>query len=254
MFFADDWLNHYYDHLAAEAAAAAAAAPATSPHVPAAAGSGTFAYDVAVPPVASAVAKPTATISSTTSPTHLPTTASPLQDHPSYSTPSSSSHTPPPSPAPEPGSPSAPASPSSHPTPAAFTRDYRFVYLGPAGTWTPLHSDVLRSHSWSANVCGRKRWLLLPPQHTHLLYDRTGSRIAPHLEPYRFRSGPQNGEAGREGEGEGEGEEEGWERDFPGLAAARGLAYEFIQVSRADTNHRVARGCRGLGSGSMVVR
>lgn len=35
--------------------------------------------------------------------------------------------------------------------------DYRFVYVGPAGSWTPLHSDVLRSYSWSANVGGRKR-------------------------------------------------------------------------------------------------
>jgi hypothetical protein len=39
----------------------------------------------------------------------------------------------------------------------AEVADYRFVYLGPAGSWTPLHSDVLRSHSWSANVAGRKR-------------------------------------------------------------------------------------------------
>ncbi|KAF5825640.1 hypothetical protein DUNSADRAFT_7886 [Dunaliella salina] len=37
------------------------------------------------------------------------------------------------------------------------TADYRFVYLGPAGSWTPLHSDVLRSYSWSANVAGVKR-------------------------------------------------------------------------------------------------
>ncbi len=37
------------------------------------------------------------------------------------------------------------------------TSDYRFVYLGPQGSWTPLHSDVLRSYSWSANVAGKKR-------------------------------------------------------------------------------------------------
>lgn len=136
------------------------------------------------------------------------------------------------------------------------------MYLGPAGTWTPLHSDVLRSHSWSANVCGRKRWLLLPPQHTHMLYDRTGSRIAPHLEPYRFRGGGKGSGGGRreeeqraagcEGNGERKGydekeeEEEDWEREFPGLAAARGLAYEFIQVSCADRYRRWARSCRAL--------
>lgn len=42
--------------------------------------------------------------------------------------------------------------------------DYRFVYCGPAGSWTPLHSDVLRSYSWSANVAGRKRWVYPGPQ------------------------------------------------------------------------------------------
>lgn len=28
---------------------------------------------------------------------------------------------------------------------------------------TPFHADVFRSHSWSANVCGRKRWFLVRP-------------------------------------------------------------------------------------------
>ncbi|WJX39129.1 hypothetical protein P8452_26708 [Trifolium repens] len=36
--------------------------------------------------------------------------------------------------------------------------DYRFVYMGIKGSWTPLHADVFRSYSWSANVCGKKRW------------------------------------------------------------------------------------------------
>ncbi|CAL8468075.1 g7614 [Coccomyxa elongata] len=58
------------------------------------------------------------------------------------------------------------------------TSDYRFVYLGPKGTTTALHADVLRSFSWSVNVCGRKLWRLLPPQYTHLLYDRFGREMA----------------------------------------------------------------------------
>lgn len=41
--------------------------------------------------------------------------------------------------------------------------DYKFVYMGPKGSWTPFHADVFRSYSWSANVCGRKLWLLCPP-------------------------------------------------------------------------------------------
>ncbi|XP_010550689.1 PREDICTED: jmjC domain-containing protein 4 [Tarenaya hassleriana] len=50
--------------------------------------------------------------------------------------------------------------------------DYRFVYMGAKGSWTPLHADVFRSYSWSANVCGRKRWLFLPPSQSHYVFDR----------------------------------------------------------------------------------
>jgi hypothetical protein len=49
--------------------------------------------------------------------------------------------------------------------------DYRFVYFGPRGTWTPFHADVFRSYSWSANVCGRKEWLLFPPGEEDRLRD-----------------------------------------------------------------------------------
>ncbi|XP_072010652.1 2-oxoglutarate and iron-dependent oxygenase JMJD4 isoform X2 [Engystomops pustulosus] len=52
--------------------------------------------------------------------------------------------------------------------------DYRFVYMGPAGSWTPFHADVFRSYSWSANICGRKRWLLFPPGAEDLLRDPSG--------------------------------------------------------------------------------
>ncbi|PHJ25755.1 histone lysine demethylase jmjd4 [Cystoisospora suis] len=36
--------------------------------------------------------------------------------------------------------------------------DFRFCYLGPECTYTPWHSDVLGTSSWSANLCGVKRW------------------------------------------------------------------------------------------------
>lgn len=50
------------------------------------------------------------------------------------------------------------------------------------GSWTPLHADVLRSYSWSVNITGAKRWLLLPPRHTHLLFDRFGRQMAPSFD------------------------------------------------------------------------
>ncbi|KAI3726979.1 hypothetical protein L1987_66786 [Smallanthus sonchifolius] len=50
--------------------------------------------------------------------------------------------------------------------------DYRFVYMGAKGTWTPFHADVFRSYSWSANVCGKKQWYFLSPEQRHLVFDR----------------------------------------------------------------------------------
>lgn len=41
--------------------------------------------------------------------------------------------------------------------------DFKFLYLGSRGTWTPLHADVYRSFSWSANILGHKRWWIFPP-------------------------------------------------------------------------------------------
>ena len=52
---------------------------------------------------------------------------------------------------------------------------HRFVYCGVEGTWTPLHADVLRSFSWSVNIVGRKRWLMIPPQRSVHLLARDGS-------------------------------------------------------------------------------
>jgi hypothetical protein len=51
--------------------------------------------------------------------------------------------------------------------------DYRFLYLGTSGTSTAFHHDVYLSHSWSTSLCGVKRWVLLHPEHAHLLRHRT---------------------------------------------------------------------------------
>ena len=47
------------------------------------------------------------------------------------------------------------------------TSDFRFTYLGPPGTYTPLHRDVYSSYSWSCNILGRKVWWLFPPDRVH---------------------------------------------------------------------------------------
>ncbi|CAH0368391.1 unnamed protein product [Pelagomonas calceolata] len=61
--------------------------------------------------------------------------------------------------------------------------DYHFVYLGAAGTRTKLHCDVVNSFSWSANVCGSKRWRFLPAAETSLLRDVFGEDVASSFGP-----------------------------------------------------------------------
>ncbi|TBU35958.1 Clavaminate synthase-like protein [Dichomitus squalens] len=57
--------------------------------------------------------------------------------------------------------------------------DFRFVYVGASGTFTPLHRDVYTSYSWSTNVCGWKRWWLFPADQTPLLFRKGGEE---HME------------------------------------------------------------------------
>lgn len=49
-----------------------------------------------------------------------------------------------------------------------------FSYVGVKGTYTPLHSDVFGSFSWSANVVGRKKWYFFPPGTEQSLRDSNG--------------------------------------------------------------------------------
>lgn len=56
--------------------------------------------------------------------------------------------------------------------------DYRFVYMGPRNTWTPLHADVFHSYSWSVNICGKKQWLLLAPGNEKYFKDSFGNLVS----------------------------------------------------------------------------
>lgn len=62
-----------------------------------------------------------------------------------------------------------------------FTQgDYRFVYWGPAGSRTALHSDVMNSYSWSYNVHGVKDWTFFLPDssgQTLCLRQRAGELV-----------------------------------------------------------------------------
>ena len=67
--------------------------------------------------------------------------------------------------------------------------DYHFVYAGPANSSTPIHHDVLCTYSWSANVVGRKRWLLFAPGDEALLADGRGG-LVPDASPQQHARYP----------------------------------------------------------------
>ena len=46
--------------------------------------------------------------------------------------------------------------------------DFKFLYLGKKGSWTPIHTDVYHSHSWSLNLVGRKLWYFFDPTHPQI--------------------------------------------------------------------------------------
>lgn len=52
--------------------------------------------------------------------------------------------------------------------------DFRFCYAGAGGTWTPMHSDVYNSYSWSANIVGRKLWIMLAPEWRKFISQQSG--------------------------------------------------------------------------------
>ena len=56
-------------------------------------------------------------------------------------------------------------------TGAATAGDHRFVYIGPQGSTTGLHADILFSYSWSVNIVGRKLWRLVPAEQRALVSD-----------------------------------------------------------------------------------
>lgn len=63
---------------------------------------------------------------------------------------------------------------------ASQSDDFRFCYMGPAGTMTALHSDVYNSFSWSANVVGRKLWLMMHPHWRPILTQQSEYSTATH--------------------------------------------------------------------------
>lgn len=107
----------------------------------------------------------------------------------------------------------------------AKNSSYKFIYLGRKGTVTALHTDVLRSFSWSTNIVGTKLWYFVAPQHSHLLYDCFGTKLAYHLHADIEKNG--RSETGHH-------LNDYMSVLFPGLQYARKHAFSMLQL-RGDT-------------------
>lgn len=101
---------------------------------------------------------------------------------------------------------------------------YQFCYIGPQGSVTVLHADVLHSFSWSSNVCGKKKWYLIPPEYTYLLYDCFGKRLATHLSVHDDDHSHNDKEKGGTVSC-------GIDTFFPGLRKVRQYAMKIIQTA-----------------------
>ena len=62
--------------------------------------------------------------------------------------------------------------------------DYKFLYFGPRQTSTLVHTDVVRSHSWSAQLAGRKEWKLFDPSYSSVVENHDGICIGESLSDF----------------------------------------------------------------------
>jgi hypothetical protein len=61
---------------------------------------------------------------------------------------------------------------------------YPRIFIGPKGALTPLHQDIWGTHAWLSQLAGRKRWILVPPDQTNLLYNHRVQPDRPDFERF----------------------------------------------------------------------
>jgi histone arginine demethylase JMJD6 len=71
-----------------------------------------------------------------------------------------------------------------HRLPEHVRPQWRWIFLGPAGSGTPLHVDVMYSSAWNAAITGRKRWLFYAPNQVRQLYQGAVDCFAPDLSSF----------------------------------------------------------------------
>ena len=65
-----------------------------------------------------------------------------------------------------------------------YNDGFGWVFIGPAGTVTPLHVDLFGTHAWLAQIAGRKRCWLYAPSDAGYLYDGRVNPLMPDLNQF----------------------------------------------------------------------
>jgi|SRR5579864_317426 len=65
-----------------------------------------------------------------------------------------------------------------------YVEHFGVILIGSAGTVTLLHADLYGTHGWLAQICGRKHWLVFPPQDAANLYQGKVDLLQPDLEAF----------------------------------------------------------------------
>jgi Cupin-like domain len=65
-----------------------------------------------------------------------------------------------------------------------YNQGFGWVFIGPAGTVTPLHVDLFGTHAWLAQITGRKRCWLFAPSDAPYLYDGKVNPLKPDLQHF----------------------------------------------------------------------
>jgi histone arginine demethylase JMJD6 len=68
--------------------------------------------------------------------------------------------------------------------PAQVRPQWRWLFMGPVGSGSPLHVDTFHSSAWNAVITGKKRWLFYHPNETAFLYQ--GKVDVFHPDPQQF--------------------------------------------------------------------
>jgi histone arginine demethylase JMJD6 len=62
--------------------------------------------------------------------------------------------------------------------------NFSWFYIGPKGSFSPLHIDVMNTAAWNAVMRGRKLWMFFPPEQDACLYDGLVNPFYPDYSQY----------------------------------------------------------------------